>query len=130
MLTLLGSWNEVFGGAGERYPQHYMAYEDLRPGYGMPSRSSTRLDEVMTADQSMRFGLEQYTCQQKCIPYLNTYDGRTIHYLEPLIKANETMKLELERNKIVDFIKFDVGNVLMVTGGRNRGCPLHQQHGY
>jgi small subunit ribosomal protein S4e len=62
--------------------------------------------------RSVQFG-------QKGIPYLNTYDGRTIRY--PLIKANDTIKLDLENNKIVDFIKFDVGNVVMVTGGRNRG---------
>ena len=43
---------------------------------------------------------------QKGIPYLNTYDERTIRYPRPLI---------------TDFIKFDVGNVVMVTGGRNRG---------
>ncbi|RVW76516.1 40S ribosomal protein S4 [Vitis vinifera] len=55
---------------------------------------------------------------QKGIPYLNTYDGRTIRYPDPLIKANDTVKLDLESNKIVDFIKFDVGNVVMVTGGR------------
>ena len=58
---------------------------------------------------------------QKGIPYLNTYDGRTIRYPDPLIRANDTIKLDLEENKIVDFIKFDVGNVVMVTGGRNRG---------
>uniref|UniRef100_A0A251RYF9 Putative ribosomal protein S4e n=1 Tax=Helianthus annuus TaxID=4232 RepID=A0A251RYF9_HELAN len=28
---------------------------------------------------------------------------------------------ESKSNKIVDFIKFDVGNVVMVTGGRNTG---------
>ena len=50
----------------------------------------------------------------------NTYDGR-IRYPDPLIKANDTIKLDLENNKIVDFIKFDVGNVVMVTGGRNTG---------
>ncbi|URD80207.1 40S ribosomal protein S4 [Musa troglodytarum] len=64
--------------------------------------------------RSVRFG-------QKGIPYLNTYDGRTIRYPDPLIKANDTIKLDLETNKIVDFIKFDVGNVVMVTGGRNTG---------
>ncbi|MBA0750854.1 hypothetical protein Gogos_002237 [Gossypium gossypioides] len=64
--------------------------------------------------RSVQFG-------QKGIPYLNTYDGRTIRYPDPLIKANDTVKLDLESNKIVDFIKFDVGNVVMVTGGRNRG---------
>ncbi|CDP16509.1 unnamed protein product [Coffea canephora] len=31
------------------------------------------------------------------------------------------MKLDLENNKITEFIKFDVGNVVMVTGGKNRG---------
>ncbi|KAE8697691.1 40S ribosomal protein S4 [Hibiscus syriacus] len=64
--------------------------------------------------RSVQFG-------QKGIPYLNTYDGRTIRYPDPLVKANDTIKLDLESNKIVDFIKFDVGNVVMVTGGRNRG---------
>ncbi|CAI0430857.1 unnamed protein product [Linum tenue] len=64
--------------------------------------------------RSIQFG-------QKGIPYLNTYDGRTIRYPDPLIKPNDTIKLDLESSKIVDFIKFDVGNVVMVTGGRNRG---------
>ncbi|KAL6582123.1 40S ribosomal protein S4 [Orobanche minor] len=64
--------------------------------------------------RSIQFG-------KKGIPYLNTYDGRTFRYPDPLIKANDTIKLVLESNKITDFIKFDVGNVVMVTGGRNRG---------
>ncbi|WZY92062.1 hypothetical protein YC2023_064391 [Brassica napus] len=58
---------------------------------------------------------------QKGIPYLNTYDGRTIRYPDPLIKPNDTIKLDLEENKVVEFIKSDVGKVVMVTGGRNRG---------
>jgi small subunit ribosomal protein S4e len=64
--------------------------------------------------RSVQFG-------QKGIPYVNTYDGRTIRYSDPLIKANDTIKLDLETSKIVDFIKFDVGNAVMVTGGRNTG---------
>ena len=61
----------------------------------------------------MRFG-------QKGIPYLNTNDGRTIRHPDPKIKANDTIKLDLEINKITNFVQFDVGNVVMVTGGRNR----------
>ncbi|XP_022734005.1 40S ribosomal protein S4-like [Durio zibethinus] len=64
--------------------------------------------------RSVQFG-------QKGIPYLDTYDGRTICYPDPLIKANDTIELDLEINKIVDFIKFDDRNVVMVTRGRNRG---------
>uniref|UniRef100_A0A804PI56 Small ribosomal subunit protein eS4 central region domain-containing protein n=1 Tax=Zea mays TaxID=4577 RepID=A0A804PI56_MAIZE len=48
--------------------------------------------------RSVQFG-------QKGIPYLNTYDGRTIRYPDPLIKANDTIKIDLETNKIMDFIK-------------------------
>lgn len=57
----------------------------------------------------------------KGIPYISTFDGRTIRYPDPLIKVNDTVKFDLETGKIVDFIKFDVGNLCMVTGGRNRG---------
>lgn len=40
---------------------------------------------------------------------------------QTLLLSQWHIKLDLESNKITDFIKFDVGNVVMVTGGRNRG---------
>lgn len=81
---------------------------------GSDAMFSTSVQFKLCKVRSVQFG-------KKGIPYLNTYDGRTIRYPDPLIKANDTIKLDLESNKIVDFIKFDVGNVIMVTGGRNRG---------
>lgn len=30
VLILIGSWCEAFGGSRGKYPQYYMAYEDLR----------------------------------------------------------------------------------------------------
>jgi small subunit ribosomal protein S4e len=84
--------------------------------------------QVVKADSNLLMCVQFKLCKvrsvqfgQKGIPYLNTYDGRTIRYPDPLIKANDTIKIDLETNKIVDFIKFDVGNVVMVTGGRNTG---------
>ncbi|PHT48356.1 40S ribosomal protein S4 [Capsicum baccatum] len=67
--------------------------------------------------RSVQFG-------QKEIPYLNTYDGRTIHYPDPLIKANDTIKLDLESNETVNFIKFDVGNVVMDVLGHEFATRL------
>ena len=55
------------------------------------------------------------------VPYIVTHDGRTIRYPNPDIKVNDTVKFDLEQGKIVDFVKFDTGNLVIVTGGRNMG---------
>jgi len=55
------------------------------------------------------------------IPYLVTHDARTIRYPDPAIKVNDTVKVDLATGKIEDFIKFDTGVIVMVTGGRNMG---------
>ena len=57
----------------------------------------------------------------KGIPHLVTQDARTICYPDPLIKVNDTIQIDLETGKIIDFIKFDTGNLCMVTGGANLG---------
>ncbi|KAL7713825.1 40S ribosomal protein S4 [Entamoeba marina] len=55
------------------------------------------------------------------IPFIVTHDGRTIRFPHPEIKANDTIKLNLETGKIEDFIKFDIGNTAMMTGGNGMG---------
>jgi len=57
----------------------------------------------------------------KGVPYVVTHDGRTIRYPDPTIHVNDTIKFDLEQNKITDFVKFDNGNIVMITGGRNMG---------
>ncbi|EPQ28652.1 uncharacterized protein PFL1_03955 [Pseudozyma flocculosa PF-1] len=55
------------------------------------------------------------------VPQIVTHDARTIRYPDPLIKVNDTVKFDLENNKLDTFIKFEVGALVMVTGGRNQG---------
>jgi len=55
------------------------------------------------------------------VPYVVTHDGRTIRYPDPSIKVNDTVKFDLTTGKITDFVKFDTGNLVMITGGRNMG---------
>jgi len=59
--------------------------------------------------------------QAATIPYVVTHDGRTIRYPDPLVKANDTIKFDLASGKILDFVKFEVGNLCMVTRGANQG---------
>jgi small subunit ribosomal protein S4e len=55
------------------------------------------------------------------VPYIATHDGRTIRYPDPDIKVNDTVQLDLETGKVIKFIKFELGNLCMVTGGANVG---------
>jgi small subunit ribosomal protein S4e len=48
-------------------------------------------------------------------------DEYRIRYPDPVIKVNDTVKIDLATGKISDFIKFDTGTIAMVTGGRNMG---------
>ena len=55
------------------------------------------------------------------VPFIVTHDGRTLRYPDPAIKVNDTVKLNLDNNKIETFVKFEVGNLCMITKGRNTG---------
>jgi len=57
----------------------------------------------------------------KGVPYITTHDGRTIRYPDPLIKVNDTVQFDLATSKIIDFVKFEIGNLVIVTSGRNLG---------
>lgn len=57
----------------------------------------------------------------KKVPYITTHDGRTIRYPDPIIKTNDTIKLELSTNTIKEVYPFQVGNIVMITKGRNAG---------
>jgi small subunit ribosomal protein S4e len=57
----------------------------------------------------------------KRIPYIGLHDARTIRYPHPDIKVHDTVKIDLETGKIETFVKFEVGNLCMITGGRNLG---------
>ena len=48
-------------------------------------------------------------------------DYNSIRYPDPLIKVNDTVKIDLSTGKISEYIKFDTGAIAMVTGGRNMG---------
>lgn len=62
------------------------------------------------------------------VPYIVTHDGRTIRYAHPAIDANDTVKFDIENNKILDFVKSEIGNICFVTSGNNIGRVGVVQH--
>merc|ERR1719331_2948877 len=57
----------------------------------------------------------------KGTPYCVTHDGRTLRFPDPDVKANDTVRLDLDSGKILDHIKFEAGNTVMISGGNNMG---------
>merc|ERR1719284_2396538 len=54
-------------------------------------------------------------------PYVVTHDGRTIRFPDPDVKVHDTVMVNLETNKILDYVKFEVGNCVMACAGNNIG---------
>lgn len=54
-------------------------------------------------------------------PYCSTHDGRTIRFPDPEIKPNDTVRVDIASGKILDWVKFQVGNIVMATKGNNVG---------
>jgi len=59
--------------------------------------------------------------QAGVIPYVTTHDGRTVRFADPAIKVHDTIKFDLKQNKSVGHLKFDVGQLAMITRGANIG---------
>jgi len=78
-----------------------------------------RIDEKECAYKLCRVQKLQIT--KKKIPFITTHDGRTIRYPDPLVKVNDVVKVDIATGKILDHIKFDIGNMCMIQRGHNAG---------
>merc|ERR1712176_951128 len=57
----------------------------------------------------------------KAIPYCITHVGRTIRYPDPDVKMHDTVRVDCSTGKILDYVKFEAGNVVMINAGNNIG---------
>merc|ERR1712166_1165739 len=58
----------------------------------------------------------------KGVPYMVTHDGRTIRYPDPQLGFMDTIKLDLETGKMIEFVKFETGNLaVIVSRERHQG---------
>jgi len=76
------------------------------------------------SDEEKKFKLckvKRAELTNKKIPYIVTHDGRTIRYPDPLIKVDDVVKVDIATGQVIDFIKFEIGKLAMITKGRNTG---------
>jgi small subunit ribosomal protein S4e len=76
------------------------------------------------SEQEAKFKLckvKRVSMAPKGVPFIVTHDGRTIRYPHPDIGHHDTVVLDIATGKITDFVKFDTGNKVLITGGHNVG---------
>merc|ERR1712060_804336 len=72
---------------------------------------------------------------KKGITHCVTHDGRTVRFPHPEVRANDTIKFNLETQQIdvetpnsPNHVKFENGNLCMIIGGNNIGRVGVLQH--
>jgi len=76
------------------------------------------------SDEEKKFKLakvKRAELTKKRIPYIVTHDGRTVRYPDPAIKVDDVVKIDIATGKVIDFFKFEIGKLAMITKGRNSG---------
>jgi len=72
--------------------------------------------------------VKRVTRGPKGTPYAITHDGRTLRYPDPDVKPNDTVRVDVSTGKMMDYIKFEPGNAVMISGGNNMGRVGVIQH--
>ncbi|CAD6185248.1 unnamed protein product [Caenorhabditis auriculariae] len=98
----------------ERTNEHFRMLYDSKGRYTVHRIQSAEADFKLCKVKALHTAL-------KAVPYITTTDGRTLRYPDPHIKTNDTIVLNLATGKVTDYVKFEAGNLAMVTGGRNVG---------
>ena len=98
----------------EKTNEHFRLLYDIRGRFQVHRITADEAKFKLCRVKSLNMG-------QKGIPYIVTHDGRTIRYPDPLIKMHDVVKLDLETGKTTDIIKFETGNLAMISGGKNTG---------
>jgi len=72
--------------------------------------------------------VKRVTRGPKGTPYAITHDGRTLRYPDPDVKPNDTVRVDVGTGKMLDYVKFEAGNSVMISGGNNMGRVGVIQH--
>ncbi|KAG0439704.1 40S ribosomal protein S4 [Dictyocoela muelleri] len=56
------------------------------------------------------------------VPYIYTEDGGSFRYCDLEINVGDSVKVDLETRKVVEFLPIAEGNIVYLTRGKNMGC--------
>ena len=65
--------------------------------------------------------VNKYFIGDKGIHSLITHDGRTIRYVDPAVRKNDTVKLNIKTGEVINYFKLQPKMTVMITSGSNCG---------
>lgn len=89
-----------------------------------PEEASYKLLRVLRVDKAKKATIGSnpfHNGQAGAIPYCVTHDGRTIRFADPTLKANDSIKFDIKTGRPAGILRFDVGQLAMITRGANVG---------
>jgi len=89
-----------------------------------PEQAQTKLCRIVAVSKGNKASIGTnpfFSGQRGVIPYAVTHDGRTLRFVDPTIKVNDTVKLNIATGQVISFIKFEAGKIAMIKGGKNVG---------
>ncbi|KAL3090085.1 hypothetical protein niasHS_006537 [Heterodera schachtii] len=95
------------------------ASETFRLLYDVRDGLSSTESKVVKASTNCE--VKKQAVGDKQVPYIVTHDVRTIRYPDPHIKTDDSVVIDFGTGKVTDYVKFDAGNICMITGGHNIG---------
>lgn len=100
----------------EKSGEHFRILYDVKGSFTIHRISAEEATYKLAKVKKVQLG-------PKGVPYVVTHDGRTVRYPDPAIRVNDTIKFDFAQNKITEHLKFETGNIVMVTGGRSVSSP-------
>lgn len=80
-----------------------------------------KLHKISAEEAQFRLTKVTHKYVEENVPYTSTIDGYNFRFVDPLVNVSDTVKVDVKSKKVVDYLKFEVGNTVFVYGGSNIG---------
>jgi len=98
----------------DKTEENFRLMYDLKGRFMLHKVGDTEAGYKLCAIKKLLFGA-------KGVPQAMTHDGRTLRYVNPDVQVHDTVRISLKTGEIEDHVKFAVGNICMIRGGKNIG---------
>jgi small subunit ribosomal protein S4e len=108
--------------------EHYRLLYDVKGRFSLTAvsaeQAATKLCRIVAVSRGNKASIGTnpfFSGQKAAIPYGVTHDGRTLRFLDPAVKVNDTVKINIATGRVLSILKFEAGKIAIIKGGKNIG---------